>query len=127
MRELKNHLVGDEQYPKIVVTDEPGPGGANHEYQVEFGSPGLLRKELQQEPLQHVSFQKGPVKEAGYNGTTNEALLAIVIDRLRGFQSGEFSCRSNALALTNIEQALMWLQSRTRERVMRGVEWLNKQ
>jgi hypothetical protein len=49
-------------------------------------------------------------------------LLAIVIDRLRGFQSGDFKCRENTVALTHIETALMWLQKRTRDRSARGVE-----
>lgn len=41
---------------------------------------------------------------------SQEILLAIVIDRLRSFQSGPFSSRENALALTKCEEALHWLQ-----------------
>lgn len=55
-----------------------------------------------------------------------EALLAVVIDRLRGFQSGPYGCRENAVALTKIEEATMWLQKRTRDRMARGVEGTNK-
>jgi hypothetical protein len=51
-----------------------------------------------------------------------DPLIAIVIDRLRGFQSGPFSCRENALALTKMEEALHWLNARTRDRMERGVE-----
>lgn len=55
----------------------------------------------------------------------NEALLAIVEDRLQGFQSGQYACRENALALTKLQEAMMWLQKRTRDRMARGVEGSN--
>jgi hypothetical protein len=51
----------------------------------------------------------------------------ICIDRLRSFQSGDFKCRENALALTKLEEALHWLNHRTRDRQSRGVEGINKQ
>ena len=69
-----------------------------------------------------ISFQNGPISEAGVNGVSNEALLAIVIDRLEGFQRGQYSCRENALALTKLQEAMHWLHHRTRERMARGVE-----
>lgn len=56
------------------------------------------------------------------NGLTQEVLLAIVADRLRSFQVGQFACRENALALTKIEEAQHWLHSRTLARMQRGVE-----
>ena len=59
-----------------------------------------------------IEFQKGPIAEVGINGISNEALLAIVEDRLLGFQSGGFYCRENALALIKIQEAMMWLQRR---------------
>jgi hypothetical protein len=73
-----------------------------------------------------ILFQNGLIPEAGQNGVTQEALLAIVIDRLRSFQLGPFPCRENAIALTKCEEALMWLQKRTANRVRRGVEGANK-
>jgi hypothetical protein len=69
-----------------------------------------------------IHFQEGPVQEAGLNGISNEALLAVVEDRLKGFQSGKFSCRENALALTHLQEAMHWLHHRTHERMQRGVE-----
>jgi hypothetical protein len=44
---------------------------------------------------------------------------------MRGFQSGQFACRDNAVALTKLEEAMMWLQKRTRDRMSRGVEGVN--
>lgn len=72
--------------------------------------------------LQEIVFQHGTVPEFGVNGVTEGALLAIVADRLREHQSGAYSCRENALALTKIEEALHWMKSRTENRIARGVE-----
>lgn len=71
-----------------------------------------------------IQFQHGPVKEHGVNGATSEALLAIILHRLR-ILNNEFPCRENSLAITNLEQGLMWLEQRTRNRQKRGVEGLN--
>ena len=115
MRELN---IGTKKYTKVIATDEPGQGNANHEYQITRSSP----KDDGSDLLGVVLFQNGPIKEAGVNGVMNEDLIAIVIDRMRGFQSGDYACRDNALALTKLEEALMWLRNRTNERESRGVE-----
>lgn len=72
--------------------------------------------------LGSVSFQNGPIKEAGVNGVMDENLLAIVADRLKHFQCSEFATRENSMALQHIEEALMWLRKRTDDRDLRGVE-----
>jgi hypothetical protein len=69
-----------------------------------------------------IRFQNGPINEHGVNGISQEALLAVVIDRLRSFQAGPYACRENATALTKCEEALMWLKLRTQRRIDRGVE-----
>jgi hypothetical protein len=111
-REITDHKVnGCNEVIQISAEDGPGPGGANHLYVLSLpDSETWLR------------FQNGPIKESGTNGITHEALLAVVVDRLRGFQSGPYACRENALALTKLEEAMHWLHSRTRARVARGVE-----
>lgn len=68
-----------------------------------------------------VRFQSGPMAH-GLNGITNEALLAIVRDRLECFQKGPYCCESNNDALDNVMAAQRALQRRTAERVARGVE-----
>jgi hypothetical protein len=70
---------------------------------------------------QEIKFQQGTLPEVGHNGTTNEAVLAAVIHRVK-FLNGKFPCRENALAITKLEEAKMWLEERTRNRVARGVE-----
>lgn len=120
MREITGHKVNlANDKLAITVTDEPGAGGANHEYQISWERGALGGKCL-------ISFQNGPIAERGVNGLTQEALLAIVIDRLQSFQKGPFACRENALALTKLEEAQHWLFSRTLARMQRGVEGTHK-
>ena len=71
--------------------------------------------------LAQIHFQEGPVKENGVNGVANEDLLVMVVRRLQGFQESEFKCRENAMAITKIEEALLWLRKRTMGRENRGV------
>lgn len=103
-------------YTTVACVDEPGPGGACHRYHI---APNQSGPHLE---TGIVSFQKGPIQENGVNGIQNEDLLAVVIDRLQGFQSGQFACRENALALTKCQEALLWLEKRTADRVARNVE-----
>jgi hypothetical protein len=49
-----------------------------------------------------------------------------VICRLEYFQKGQFACRDNAVAITKLEEALLWLRKRTIGRENRGVEGTNK-
>lgn len=114
----------------IQVLDEPGFGNACHDYAITFKDEA--RGGVERSPISDrhglnciISFQRGPIKEYGINGISNEALLAIVEDRLIGFQSGEFASRENAVALTKIQEAMMWLHKRTLDRVARGVEGTN--
>ncbi len=125
MRAITDHIVSGDQAVQlnIAVTDEPGAGGANHAYHIDWSGDTAWRNERANSL--DIHFQEGPIKEAGVNGITQEALLAIVIDRLRSFQAGQFSCRENAIALTSCEEALMWLQRRTVARIKRGVEGTN--
>lgn len=121
MRTITEHKVNPaNDRLTITVADEPGAGGANHIYEVTGFDEGANFVA----GLGHItiSFQNGPISENGVNGLTQEVLLAIVSDRLRSFQAGQFACRENALALTKIEEAQHWLYSRTLSRMQRGVE-----
>lgn len=123
MRELTSHKVnGLNEVLRIAVLDEPGQGNANHLYEIGWGSGP---DDLSPTNPTVISFQNGPISESGVNGISGEALLAIVEDRLLGFQSGQYACRENAIALTKLQEAMMWLQKRTRDRVARGVEMSN--
>lgn len=69
-----------------------------------------------------VHFQEGAIKEHGVNGVCNEDLIAMVICRLEHFNKSEFSSRDNAMTITKLEEALLWLRKRTMGREQRGVE-----
>lgn len=121
-REITSHkLNGLNDALLINVLDEPGHGGACHEYQIRRWVTGQ-GDEHDDAELCSIQFQNGPIQEHGVNGVSGEALLAIVEDRLLCFQAGPYACRENAIALTKIQEAMMWLQKRTRDRVARGVE-----
>ena len=105
---------------EINVLEESGYGGNGYLY--EITSYGPRDRSTPPAVRLTIPFQNGPIAEAGVNGITQEALLAIVADRLECFQDGPYSCRENAIALTKIQEALHWLHHRTRERVARGVE-----
>lgn len=135
--------IGSKKYTQVFCNDFPGSGGACHKYEiVEQYSENRPKPTVAEiEALLHVrltpdgkvlnilgsiNFQNGPIKEAGVNGIMQEDLIAICIDRLQGFQSGQYACRENAIALTKLEEALMWLRKRTQDREDRGVEGTHK-
>ncbi len=55
------------------------------------------------------------------DGTTNEEVLRVLIDRLQSLQA-KFPCRENAIVITKLEESLMWLEKRTADRKARNVE-----
>ncbi len=125
MRTLTSHQVnGLNEQLKIEVLDQPGQGNACHHYKIGPADPTRFTTDPVNAPKCNcdIRFQDGPVAEAGANGISIEALLAVVEDRLLGFQSGNYATRENAVALTKIQEAMMWLHKRTRDRMARGVE-----
>lgn len=84
--------------------------------------------EAKDQPGQTLQFiEKTPVVEGGSelrtvnDGTTNEDVLRVLIDRL-GTMQAKFPCRENAIVVTHLETALLWLEKRTADRKARGVE-----
>lgn len=136
--QLPHRLITDHQVNglnekiQVAAVDDPGAGGANHRYALTLNTT----PEAPSNRLLIIEFQNGPIASpADMNGFTNEALLAVLIDRMRGFQhirhldgtfdfasSGKFACRENATALLHLEESLMWLKRRTEGRMQRGVE-----
>jgi hypothetical protein len=109
---------GSHKYTDVFTDEYVGPGNAHHHYEIRRKEDAVV--------LMRLGFQDGPIGEAGVNGVMDENLIAMVIDRLRGFQTGPYSSRYNAIALTKLEESLMWLQQRTRDREARGVEGTHK-
>lgn len=127
-REINDHKVNAANDTLSVrAIDEQGSGGAHHAYLISGFDNTTNPSDPDYAPGPDtclILFQNGPIGVDGncVNGVTNEALLAVVADRLRCFQKGQYSCKANACALTHIEEAMHWLQQRTIERMRRGVE-----
>lgn len=122
-RFVTDHIINADDKLRIEVTDEPGSGGANHRYEISGYDSSTNPSAQNLTPgTTTVFFQNGTIPDKGVNGITQEALIAIAIDRLRSFQAGPFACKENACALTHLEEAMHWLQQRTIKRIQRGVE-----
>lgn len=132
MREITTHVVNPvNDKLKITVLDEPGSGGANHVYGLSGmdlvrNTAAMNTPDDRPEGEASIVFQCGPINEHGVNGVTQEALLAIVADRLQCFQKGPFASNYNARALRHVEAAMQALLDRTRDRMARGVEGQTK-
>lgn len=111
-----------------VYVGERGIGGAAHVYTIVKSGSAVI-DERSGDPLASPSdillflrFQEGPRKDpAALHGITDQDLLEVVRDRLRGFQSGDMRTRETACALTHIEEALLWLNKRIEDRIERNV------
>lgn len=119
MHEIRHHIDPFGAADIAIVCDErdPDAGGASHHY-VARTVGGTVAE---------VHFQHGPRGEGGkLTGCTNEVLLAIVIDRLEGLQTGPFACEANDRMLNHVRDALDISRSRAAERKARGVLGQNK-
>jgi hypothetical protein len=70
---------------------------------------------------QIIEFIKKDATSTLHDGTTNEEVLLMMIDRMNNMNA-KFPCRENAMVITKLDEALMWLNKRTADRVKRGVE-----
>jgi hypothetical protein len=97
---------------------DPKAGNASHTYGIQWGGPkDVLR----------VQFQHGPRGvEGSAPGIFDDDLLAIIEDRMAGFQSGPFACEENQKALVAIQQAREALGLRVARRIAQGVLGANE-
>lgn len=92
-------------------------GAASHYYELRMG----------EEVVASIQFQHGPRNEAGSTpGVTENALLAVILDRLRCFNEGPYRCRENSVGITKVEEAMMWSTHRAMTRHRQGVLGKNK-
>lgn len=104
----------------IVTCDErdPDAGNASHHYNVH----------LDGEIVADVQFQHGPRNvEGSAPGILDTVLIDILLDRFRGFQSGPFASRENALVVTKLEEAHQWMRERAWARHRQNVLGKNEQ
>lgn len=112
-----NTIQKREKLNDVYAVDEKGNGGANHIYDIKWDAynNGYIS-------TQRIMFQNGPRKEtSSEHGVLDTDLLEIVRHRLQSFQQGEFATRENAIALTHIEEALLWMNKRVEDRIEKGV------
>lgn len=108
-----------EKLNTVFVADEKGNGGAHHHYVVCNANIGIPDGDIVAVDLQ---FQNGPRKlHDSIHGVLDTDLLEIVRHRMQCFQQGEFATRENAIALTHIEEALLWMNKRVEDRIERNV------
>ena len=115
---MRKIQIGTSNYTEVFATDKE-EFNACHEY-------SISTKKEPSNIVASISFQKGPIKENDVNGCHHEDLIGIVIDRLQSFQNSVFKCRENSVAITKLEDALMWLNKRTQDRLNRQVEGTSK-
>ena len=74
-----------------------------------------------------ISFtiQNGPVKENGVNGCQVDTVVEAAKKIIEGLNA-KFPCRENSMAITKLDECLMWLDKRTKDRVARQVEGESK-
>ncbi|MCK4500357.1 hypothetical protein KAU11_07660 [Candidatus Babeliales bacterium] len=73
-----------------------------------------------------IDWQDGPLGRGDNrvkpNGAFVETVIAAAKQRIEFYQDGKFGCRENAMAITKLDEALMWLNKRTADREDREVE-----
>lgn len=107
MREITRHIEnGDDKGVTVHAVDERGPGGACSHYLV--GIPGQHNVELR------FSGQNSRV--------TDEALLAVLIDRMNAFNDGPVPSNETEWTMMQLTMALSSLRKRTHVRTARGIE-----
>ena len=119
---------------KVVVMDE-----LRDQYPEKFNESGSMNYEWFEKDIRPNNFvyvrhdvnsisftiQNGPVKENGVNGCQVDTIIEATKTILGGFNA-KFPCRENSIAITKLDEALMWLEKRTKDRTTRGVEGFNK-
>lgn len=101
---------------------------------MEVVTPGHVYKlpDFEHDGEQTLCFINKKPKEEGSKelivvnqGTSTEEVLEVLIDRMN-FLNGLFPCRENAVAITHLDTALLWMQKRTADRVKRNVKGTNQ-
>ncbi len=132
-RELFDHKNNkfNRECIEVKTADLRANDNAHHKYTIEVlpnwtNSPDEKNGGSPVEVCQ-LNFQNGGLKEVGPNGITDQALIAVVLDRLRSFNDGPYRCRENSVIITKLEEAMMWMEKRGNDRARRGVEGERKQ
>jgi len=105
----------------VVVADCSGVG-CNIDYTRGKQNPVMIN---QIDNRIEFQIQQGPVKENGVNGCQVDTIIATAKLIIEGLNKN-FPCRENSIAITKLDEAIMWLKKRKQDREERGVEGENK-
>jgi len=86
----------------------------------EHGVSDEFTKSINDKEVLKVKFQTGGTATTERNGVFIEDLLVLAYAKLNQFNQ-HMPSRENSLALTKIEEAILWLTARKVEREHRGV------
>lgn len=124
-RRITTHHDGHGLAESILLeADErdPNAGGASHYYCASIERECPEEDESPTINVADIQFQHGPRNEHGSEpGIIDTVLLAIVADRLEGFQAGPFAHPLNSAAYVHVMAAIDALKDRAHERAARGV------
>ena len=95
----------DSKFNELVTSDMNPTGGVTH---------------LNGDSV--INWQNGVVENGKPNGAFVEDVITAVIERIEYYNDSKFRCRENSVAITKLEEALMWLRYRTSNRETQGVE-----
>lgn len=119
--EKLNTIQKRENLNEVRVLDEKGNGGGHHHYGIYMNGVHDVCN-TRSSCLGMIQFQNGARKlPDSIHGILDTDLLEIVRHRLQCFQQGDFATRENAIALTHIEEALLWMNKRVEDRIERNV------
>lgn len=129
---LKN--VSEINGEKIIVMDElraqyperfTETGAMDHKWFEETIRPNAFIYVRHDKNSLSFTLQNGPIKENGKNGCQVVDIIAVakhIIEQL----NKNFPCRENSMTITKLDEALMWQEKRTQDRLKRQVEGLSK-
>lgn len=118
----------------VVVMDE-----LREKYPEKFNPDGSMQWEWFEKDIRPNNFiyvrndknslaftiQNGPVKENGVNGCQVDTLITAAKLIIEGLNK-KFPCRENSIAITKLDESILWLKKRKLDRESRGVEGYDK-
>lgn len=119
---------------KVIVMDElreqfperfTETGAMDHKWFEETIRPNAFIYVRNDKNSLSFTIQNGPIKEVGKNGCQVVDIIAVaktIIEKL----NQKFPCRENSVTLTKLDEALMWQEKRTKDRLSREVEGTSK-
>lgn len=101
---------------EFTTNEDGNPTGGETSMMAASGKDGLDYYAIS------IHWQDGIIGPEGQNGAFIEDVLEAARQRLLFFNSTKFRCRENSVAITKIEEALQWLDWRTRQRLLQDME-----